>query len=302
MNDKPDYVTVSFSGGKDSTAMVLHMIELGEHIDEVVTVDTGMEFPAMYNHIARVQGVIESHGIKFTCLRAPHSFEWYMFEHEVKSKKYGVHAGHGWPTPVIRWCTGFLKRDVLKAYFKEKKQQFNVIECVGIAYDEQYRLKRKNNQQENHRHPLVEWRWNESDCLNYCYSLGYDWGNLYKIFNRVSCWCCPLQRISELRKLWEHYPNLFDKLESMENRLESQGTAYKNAQFTENYSVKQLRRRFEREARAKRNQSKLTDFDRENSPILLQNITIPDTPKKMESVSVGYRSENGKLDRGDVEH
>lgn len=35
---------------------------------------------------------------------------------------------------------------------------------------------------------------------------------------------------------------------------------------------------------------------------LPQKNTIPDTPKKMESVSVGYRSENGKLDRGDVEH
>ena len=33
-----------------------------------------------------------------------------------------------------------------------------------------------------------------------------------------------------------------------------------------------------------------------------QNITIPDPPKKMESVSVGYWSENGKLDRGGVEH
>lgn len=33
-----------------------------------------------------------------------------------------------------------------------------------------------------------------------------------------------------------------------------------------------------------------------------QNITIPDTPKKMESVSVGYRSENGKPYRGDAEH
>lgn len=35
---------------------------------------------------------------------------------------------------------------------------------------------------------------------------------------------------------------------------------------------------------------------------LPQKNTIPDTPKKMELVSVGYRSKDGKLDRGDVEH
>lgn len=62
---KPDYITVSFSGGKDSTAMLLHMIELGEHIDEVINIDTGMEFPAMYDHIDKVRQIVESHGIRF---------------------------------------------------------------------------------------------------------------------------------------------------------------------------------------------------------------------------------------------
>ena len=45
---KPDYIVVSFSGGKDSTAMLLRMIELKETINEVIFCDTGMEFPEMY--------------------------------------------------------------------------------------------------------------------------------------------------------------------------------------------------------------------------------------------------------------
>lgn len=52
-----DYIVVSFSGGKDSTAMLLRMIELGEHIDEVICCDTTKEFPAMYRHIERVRQV-----------------------------------------------------------------------------------------------------------------------------------------------------------------------------------------------------------------------------------------------------
>jgi tRNA(Ile)-lysidine synthase TilS/MesJ len=43
--DKEKYTVVSFSGGKDSTAMLLKMLELGEPIDEVVCCDTYKEFP-----------------------------------------------------------------------------------------------------------------------------------------------------------------------------------------------------------------------------------------------------------------
>ena len=163
------YITVSFSGGKDSTAMLLHMIELGEHIDEVLNVDTGMEFPAMYDHIDKVRQIVEDQGIKFSVLRAEHSFEWYMFEHEIDSPKYGMHKGHGWPTPVIRWCTGWLKRDVLNAYLSEIRKEHELIQCIGLAADEQKRLERANNRQKGHRHPLVEWGWTEPDCLKYCY-------------------------------------------------------------------------------------------------------------------------------------
>ncbi len=42
---------VSFSGGKDSTAMLLMVIEYGMQIDDIIFCDTGKEFPEMYEHI-----------------------------------------------------------------------------------------------------------------------------------------------------------------------------------------------------------------------------------------------------------
>ena len=42
--------------------MLLHMIEIGEHIDEVINVDTGMEFSAMYDHIDRVRKIVLKDG------------------------------------------------------------------------------------------------------------------------------------------------------------------------------------------------------------------------------------------------
>ena len=234
--NKKDWIVVSFSGGKDSTAMLLRMIELGEHIDEVVCCDTYKEFPAMYRHIDKVQKVVEDAGIKFTMLRSEKSFDYLMFEEKKTRGKHADKLGRGWATNRIRWCTGELKRDVIRKYYRELNATHNVIQCIGIATDEAYRLERKNNQKEDNRHPLIEWGWDEKTCLQYCYDKGYDWEGLYEIYDRVSCWCCPLKSLEELRKLRKHHPHLWEELKDMDNRSWNR--------FTFRYSVEDLDKRF----------------------------------------------------------
>ncbi len=212
--------------------MVLHMIELGEHIDEVVCCDTHKEFPAMYRHIEKVKKVIEDAGIKFTLLRSEKSFDYLMFE-EITAKNT---PGRAWPNFKTRWCTGELKKDIIRKYFKDLKRQHHIIQCVGLAADEGYRLNRANNQQKDKRYPLVEWGWTETDCLKYCYNRGYDWEGLYEIFSRVSCWCCPLKSLDEYRKLWKHFPDLWEELKDMDRRSWNQ--------FRVDYSVEDLEIRF----------------------------------------------------------
>lgn len=58
---------VQFSGGKDSTAMLLMMLEKGMQVDEIIFCDTGKEFPGMYVHIGKVEQYI---GRKITTLKA----------------------------------------------------------------------------------------------------------------------------------------------------------------------------------------------------------------------------------------
>lgn len=53
--EKTIFNVVSFSGGKDSTAMLLKMIEEKIDIDCVLFCDTGLEFPQMYEHIDKVE-------------------------------------------------------------------------------------------------------------------------------------------------------------------------------------------------------------------------------------------------------
>ena len=70
----------SCSFGKDSLAMILKLIELGEPLDEVVFYDTGMEFQAIYNLRDKMIPIFEQHGIKYVELKPPYDFTYKMFD------------------------------------------------------------------------------------------------------------------------------------------------------------------------------------------------------------------------------
>ena len=241
---RPEYWVLSLSGGKDSTALGLEWLKrhtvdpVTYPLHEVVYCDTWMEFPAMVEHINRLEKIFTDAGIKFTRLQNPKSFEWYMFDCITthRNPKLEGTVGRSWPTPKARWCTAWLKAEVIDRYLRELKSKHTVIQLIGLAADETRRLEKKNNQNPNHRHPLIEWGWDEAYCLQYCYDHGFDWGGLYEIFHRVSCWCCPLQSLKELRNLRKHFPDLWAKLLDMEHR--TWGT------FKDRYTVDELEIRF----------------------------------------------------------
>ena len=72
---KPTLHVASLSGGKDSTAMLLRMVEEGWPIDHILFCDTGLEFPEMYDHIDKLEAYI---GIPITRLKAEKPFTYYF--------------------------------------------------------------------------------------------------------------------------------------------------------------------------------------------------------------------------------
>ena len=241
MTDKPTFNLVSFSGGKDSTAMLLGMVERKIPINCVLFCDTGIEFPQMYEHISKVENAV---GMPITHVKSEQSFEHLLLECPIERKENSLSVkqggnssnGYSWAGPKMRWCTSRLKDVPREKYLKPLREKYNIIEYVGIAADEQFRLERKRNKSANHVHPLIEWGMTEADCLNYCYEKGYDWGGLYEHFHRVSCWCCPLQSLDELRQLYRHFPDLWAKLKDWDNRT------WRN--FRADFNVEQLEIRF----------------------------------------------------------
>ncbi|MDE7219727.1 MAG: phosphoadenosine phosphosulfate reductase family protein, partial [Oscillospiraceae bacterium] len=68
--NKDVFCSISLSGGKDSTAMLLLMLEKDMPIDCVLYADTTMEFPEMEAHIAKLDDLLcRERGIHITTLR-----------------------------------------------------------------------------------------------------------------------------------------------------------------------------------------------------------------------------------------
>lgn len=239
----------SLSGGKDSTAMLLLMIEHGMPIDLVLSADTGMEFPEMYEHLQKVDDYLfRERGLHITTLRHLHGFEWLMFEEEKQKPsslenrlRLGVPPyGNGWPGIKVRWCTGQLKTHLISKETNRLKKEKNALHYVGIAADEAWRCK----QDKNKRYPLVEWGITEAEALQACYDRGFDFGGLYEIYHRASCWCCPFQRIGALRNMRKHHPELWARLLDMDKRALAQFGNTPLGCFKMNWPVEKLDARF----------------------------------------------------------
>ena len=228
---------VSLSGGKDSTAMLHMMIERGEEIEAVLFFDSGWEFPGMLEHIRQIEA---NTGIEIVRLNPSPTFDYWMNERRIVARKGPmkgmVHRiGNGWPSPLRRWCT----RQKVDALDKFEKRYKNPVSCIGLASDENQRIPK--NKKDNIRYPLIEWGVSESDTMIYCRKLGYTWNGLYDRFRRVSCFCCPLQRIGDLRTLRRYYPDLWWRMLWMDAAIPE------NRGFRDYDTVHDLDSRFEYE-------------------------------------------------------
>ncbi len=190
---------VSLSGGKDSSALLLMLRERKVPIHSAVYCDMGeWEFPELDAHLDRLQAMIAPARIVRV---APRNMLCMML-HQPRHRRDGTYKNRGmsWPGPRNRWCTRE-KRRVLNAYVKAHP---GVSVAVGFAADEPRRMLWPGQVA-----PLRDWGVTEAQALEYCRGKGLDWGGLYDLWPRVSCFCCPLQSLDSLRRLRRHRPELW---------------------------------------------------------------------------------------------
>lgn len=194
--------------------------------------------------------------LHITTLKHPKGFEYLMFEQPKvssksieKRKSLGLPLnGNGWPGIKVRWCTGNLKAHLVENELKRLAAGREIKQYIGIAADEAWRCKGEKDK----FYPLVDWGVTEAQALRICYERGFDFGGLYEIYRRSSCWCCPFQRIGELRQLRLHHPRLWEKLLAMDRRAVEQFGVGPLGRFKQNWSVAELDERFDAEERGEK--------------------------------------------------
>ena len=196
----------SCSGGKDSVAMVLELIEKEWPLDCVVMVDLGKEFDCIYRIWDRLCEFLDAHNISHAKLTLPQSFDYYFAEHEVKERKGGSHY----------------KKQLLTKFYSELYGNEPICEYVGIAADETERVK-VNRDKNIKYYPLVLWGMTENDCLVKCYRNGFNWKersvDLYDVLERVSCYCCANKNLGECKAMIRYLPQYWQKIKDMETMI-----------------------------------------------------------------------------------
>ena len=228
----------SLSFGKDSMAMLIKIKELGLPLDEVIYVDimfdddTSGETPEMASFITKAEKILkEKFNVEVTHLRGVTFKEQFY-----KIKQRGKHIGdnYGFPYTIRAWCNDRLKMQPIKEYMRRQKEQ--IIQYVGIAYDEPERYERLNH--ETHIAPLYDLKITEKEAMEICEK--YDLlSPIYKTSFRGGCWFCPKQRLSQLKWLYQEHNDLWNTLRDMEK--DSFNT------FRPNTTLKDLEERFKNE-------------------------------------------------------
>ena len=188
---------ISFSGGKDSTAMLLRMLELNYKIDSIVFADTGFEFPEIYDHIKNTERVI---GRKITIIRTSEDWHKWFYGKITRGKRKGQQRGM--PLKFFPcWWSREAKFKILEKYCKGHNRY------IGIAADEPRRIKEKPG----YIYPLNEWGWTEDKCLSYIQKKGL-YCKIHLRFKRSGCWWCPKQSKESIETLKEFYPGLYAEM------------------------------------------------------------------------------------------
>jgi 3'-phosphoadenosine 5'-phosphosulfate sulfotransferase (PAPS reductase)/FAD synthetase len=177
---------VGLSGGKDSTALALWLVENEPRPYEFICNRTGNELPEMIAHWERLERVL-GQPIK----PVTHSTDLIGLCEEMNML----------PNFRMRWCTRILKIEPTIAYMESLPD--DSVLYVGLRADEESRPG-IYGQDMTIRFPLREQGWNVSDVWRYLDKMGIT------IPDRTDCGLCPYQRLEEWKALWLNHPDQWE--------------------------------------------------------------------------------------------
>lgn len=202
---------VSFSGGKDSLALILWAKENLDDFD-VIFCDTNWEHAITYSYIDYIdQTLLNGKLIRIK------SDKYEGFEDMcIKRKRV--------PSTMARFCTQELKLFPTHKYIHEKYDG-KVELYLGIRKEEstsRAKMQKRNFDFDYYgcwiNRPLIDW--SSNDVFNFIQKYNIPLNPLYKIgFSRVGCTPCIMSRLSEIKLIFEKFPYIIDNIKRIENKL-----------------------------------------------------------------------------------
>lgn len=212
-------IVANLSGGRDSTAMVIRWLELGNDLDYILFCDTGLEFKEMYEYIDKIDSYIQRNFNKqITRIDSSKEIEKWAFTIPItKGDKVG--KLRGLPMRIGRdYCTREAKIRPTSRFIKDKcPNKFKVTALIGYTHNEVEKGRVSNLEYAIAKYPLHEWGWNEKEVSEYL-SQKQIMNPLYNHFNRTGCFLCPKQSKASLFNLYKHYPQEWQAMKQWEAR------------------------------------------------------------------------------------
>jgi 3'-phosphoadenosine 5'-phosphosulfate sulfotransferase (PAPS reductase)/FAD synthetase len=193
---------LSFGGGVNSVAMYLYLKD--QAVDfEAVFVDHGTDWPETYEYVDMFIGK----GNPITILKPNQKGSKPKKCHHINFNNL---YDYSWalemtPSRVQRWYR--FKSLILNNYHQKPCFVF-----IGYDYGERHRAKISSLNGNEYRWPLIEAEIDREGCKQIIKDHGFP------IPMKSGCYICPLQRVGQLRELRRKHPDLFCKLEQLEDR------------------------------------------------------------------------------------
>lgn len=186
---------VGLSGGKDSTALALRLVEAEPRAYEFICNTTGDELPEMLEHWARLEEML---GQPIVQVRADNDLN-------AEIQKQGM-----LPSVFARWCTRILKIEPTIAYIDTLHD--DSVLYVGLRADEELR-KGLFGEDIIVDFPLRRWGWGIDEVVGYLDKRGVC------IPERTDCARCPYQRLGEWRNLYFNHRAIYMHAAGQEKQI-----------------------------------------------------------------------------------
>jgi 3'-phosphoadenosine 5'-phosphosulfate sulfotransferase (PAPS reductase)/FAD synthetase len=199
---------LSLSGGKDSAALAIYMRDRIPNM-EYIFHDTDKELPETYNYLSRLEAILGKPIVKTSPTDT--------FDHWLT-----VYGGM-LPSNHRRWCTRMLKLKPFEAYVGDGP----VINYVGLRADENRTGYISTKDNITAVYPFQEDGLVRADIIRILEDSGLgmpqytEWGR-----SRSGCFFCFYQQKIEWVRLYEKYPDLFEKAREYEERAVQYGEQF----------------------------------------------------------------------------